>query len=630
MSQTYIFWGLLQWLIGNGFIIILSLVLWSNVRIQRPHIDYAILLFYYMLVITFFVLAMGVLGFLERSIMATVSLLAGWALLYCYRENVVSSTIEIKRILLNILKSCSSSPFLTMMLFIAILLVGLRMLAHIWILSPYIWDTLSYHLPKIADWVQHEKIVALSTPVLRSFWPANFELFQTWFVVFFHHDFIIEAAGLPFYLLALISVYSIGRSLSMTRGWSIFATILYGLTPAVFMNAVSCKNDIVVMALFLFILALLLDYRKNRDKFFERMVLVFAALLFGLGTKPTMVFILPGICLIAIWCFWKRKRQYIVREEQKQIFVSASVILIAAIFLGGYWYVRNYTMFDNPFYPTDFRICGKLYFGDGLRHGGQQGTFKLESISLNFKDLTNKIFDPATYSADLGGMTGWGWFVFSCGLPAGLLALFLKREIRWLSAGFLLSLACLFGFVTPDPWNMRFATWFPAIFVVSFASITSGLKIKSISWSLISLAIIGSSLNFMGCISTGYAQPQEWRSRAKVSVWDRTTISDTVANAVHKYVLFSPNGDTINYITHGNAMIYQFYGPAFSRRIQYLQLRMDMDILDQMKSKKAHCLILLEWDQGIGEWHKLLEQNVELKKMKHVSDFVYCLADIKK
>lgn len=630
MSQTYIFWGLLQWLAGNGFIITLSLVLWSSVRIQRPHIDYAILLFYYILGTTFFVLVMGLCGFLERGIMATVSLLAGGTLLYFRRDSLFSSVIEIRRILFNLIRICSRSPLLTSVVLLTILLVGLRMFAHVWVLSPYIWDTLSYHLPKIADWVQHEKIVALPTPVLRSFWPANFELFQTWFVVFFHHDFIIEAAGLPFYLLGLISVYSIGRSLSMTRVWSIFATILYGLTPAVFMNAVSCKNDIVVTALFLFILALLLDYRKNLDKFFERMVLVVAALLFGLGTKPTMVFILPGICLIAIWCFWKRKRQYIVREEQKQIFASVSVILTAAIFLGGYWYVRNYTMFDNPFYPTDFRICGKLYFGDGLRHGGQQGTFKLESISLNFKDLTNKIFDPATYSADLGGMTGWGWFVFSCGLPAGLLALFLKREIRWLSAGFLLSLACLFGFVTPDPWNMRFATWFPAIFVVSFVSVVSNLKIKSIYWSLISLAIIASSLNFIGCISTGYAQPQEWRYRIKVSVWNRTTISDVIANAVHKHILFSLNGDTINYITHGNAMIYQFYGPDYSRRIQYLQLRMDMDVVDQMKSKKAHCLILLEADQGIGEWYKLLEQNVERGKMKHVSDFVYCLADIKK
>ena len=69
------------------------------------------------------------------------------------------------------------------------------------------------------------------------------------------------------------------------------------------------------------------------------------------------------------------------------IFASVSVILTAAIFLGGYWYVRNYTMFDNPFYPTDFRICGKLYFGDGLRHGAQQGAFKPESVSQNFKDL---------------------------------------------------------------------------------------------------------------------------------------------------------------------------------------------------------------------------------------------------
>lgn len=198
MSTSNIFIGLLQWFAGNCFVILLSLVLWSYVRIHRPHIDFALLLFYYLLSTTFFVLIMGLLGLLEPNIMAAVSFPAAIMLLYLYRKPIVSSVWEIRSILTDIWRACVRHPFMTAGFAMAFLLVGLRMLAHIWILSPYIWDTLSYQLPKIADWIQYEKLVALPTPVTRSFWPANFELFQTWFVVFFHHDFIIEAAGLPF------------------------------------------------------------------------------------------------------------------------------------------------------------------------------------------------------------------------------------------------------------------------------------------------------------------------------------------------------------------------------------------------------------------------------------------------
>lgn len=392
------------------------------------------------------------------------------------------------------------------------------------------------------------------------------------------------------------------------------------------MNAVSCKNDISVVSIYLFILAMLLNYRKNRDLIVEHLVLIIAAFFLALGTKATMAFILPGLGLIGIWCFWGWRADSVGREGQRNILIAAGFILTVSLFLGSYWYVRNYVMFDNPFYPTDFRIFGQLVFGDGRGGQLQQGSFNWNSILLNFKDLIqNKILDRTEpYTADLLGMTGWGWFVFSCGLPASLLALFIRFEFRWLTAGFLLSLACLFGFVTPDPWNMRFATWFPVIFIIGYAAVTNHIKINLIRRSLISLAVICSLLNFIACISTGYTQPKEWRDRATVSVWERTLITDELANAVDKFPLWSPCGEKVSYFTHGNAMIYQFYGPDYSRKIQYIHLRKDIDIVYQLKKKHVHCIVLFETNR---KWVELFWQNVEQGKMKHVSDIIYCITE---
>lgn len=619
MSTSYILIGSLEWFTGNVFLILVSLLMWSFLRFHRPHIDLALLIFYLLFNTTFYVLVMGLLGLLERNVMTVVSVLASITILGLFRKPVVSSIKTIRGILIEFVQGCSCLPFFTACFVLSVTLIGLRMLAHVWFLSPYIWDTLSYQLPKVADWIQHEGLVVLPTPVKRSFWPANFELFQTWFVVFFHHDFLIEAAGLPFYLLGLGSLYSIGRSLNFSRRWCAFMALLYAMTPAVFMNAVSCKNDIAVTALYLFALAILLDYRVHGGKW-EHLIPVAAGILWAVGIKATMVFIAPGLIVLGGWCVLEAKSRPIRIGDGKQTFTVMAFLMAASVLLGGYWYVRNDMIFDNPFYPTDFRLFGQLVFGDG--HGeGQQGTFRWESILFNFQDLMEKkiLEGGQYYTADLGNMTGWGWFAFSCGLPAGLVALIMNREFRWLSAGFLLSLTCLFGFVTPDPWNMRFATWFPALLAIGYVLVTQRMGAALLQWGMVMLAVVCLAFNFLGCISTGYMQPGEWKQRAAVSVWERTVIvHGDIATALSRL----PTAEKMAYFTHSNAWIYPYYGPGYSRRVQYLPLRADQDMAQQMRENNARCL-LLDADQ---ECVRLAERGVAHGRMIRVSNKLYCLA----
>jgi len=389
----------------------------------------------------------------------------------------------------------------------------------------------------------------------------------------------------------------------------------------VLMNAVSCKNDISIVSVYLFILALLLNYRRNRDHIIEHLVLIIAGFFLAMGTKATMVFILPGLCLIGLWCFWGRMAHTPGIDWQKNVLMAGGFVLAASLFLGTYWYARNYLMFDNPFHPTDFRIFGHLVFGDG--HGqGQQGAFKWNSIVLNFQDLIEKkILDRSEpYTADLGGMAGWGWFIFSCGLPASLLALRMRSDYRWLATGFLLSLTCLFGFVAPDPWNLRFASWFPALFVIGYGIVTSHIKTLLLRWSLIFLAIICSLMNFMACISTGYTKPQEWKARAGISVWDRTIVHENVKNDLSMI----PAGEKFGYFTRPNAWIYPLYGPDYSRMISYLKLRRDMDIVSKMNNARLRYLLLFEADK---EWLEYLDLNVSQGRMKRLTHHLYCLAE---
>jgi len=568
---------------------------------------------------------MGVSGLLERHIITGVSLFVSIILLVLYRKNLVSICREIRNVWEDIRLRILRHPLLaTGFIFVAVL-VGLRMLAHVWFLSPYVWDTLTYHLPKVADWVQYGKLVALPTPVTRSYWPANFELVQTWFVLFFHHDFLIEAAGLPFYLLAILGVYSTGRSLDFSKSWSASLAVMYGLTPSVLMNAVSCKNDIAMAALYLFVLAVMLDFRMHGDRVGSHAAVIASAILMAVGTKPYMVFILPGLILIGLWCYQSVHTGINKTKDRDNAFFEVCFLLVAALILGTYWYARNYRIFGNPFYPVDFHLFGHLAFGGG-QGGIQQGGFRWESLLSNLLDLAGKkIFDPSgPYDPDLSNKSGWGWFVFSCGIPAFIFSIIKGSQIRWLIIGFLISLASLFAMVSPDPWNMRFTLWFPAVFALAYGLMTSRSNVKFLKGCLILLAGGCSALNLLGCIGTGYfyRSPSTWQSQAAIPVWERTFLPENIKPALQKI----PPNENLAYFARGDDGIYPLYGPEYTRKIYYLKPHKDMDIVHEMKGRGVRYFLLV--GEGNASWLRTMDNEIQKGHMRRIVDRLYCLTEV--
>lgn len=452
-------------------------------------------------------------------------------------------------------------------LFFFSLVIIIRAVIHVWFLAPYVWDVLVYHLPKVVDWIQFQAIVTLPKSELKAHWPANFELLQAWFIVFPHHDVFIELAGIPYYLLALTSLYSIGRSLKLNTTYALLICILYASTPSVLLNSLSCKNDIAIAGLFLFMTAIIMDYVVHPGALFKRSLIFTITFIFGMGVKPYLMFISPGLILLIVWAYWKTHKEY--HSYNQRISLYLIPIFILALSMTGFWYVRNYILFSNPFYPTDFSLFGHLVFGTG--HGlGQQGTFKLSSIigSLN-ETFAERIFDRiGRFDPDLGMKAGWGWFCFAGGIPTALIALFLNRAYCIMAISFFLSLASLFGWVANDPWNMRFTTWFPAIFALGFGCTLLHLRHSFIKDILIGLSLLFCLLNLIGTLDTNDFDRGTWRQWIQTP-WDQRSINVEQNARIQKKV---PSADAIAYYISHVDQIYTLNNPNFSRQVKALQV----------------------------------------------------------
>jgi hypothetical protein len=476
----------------------------------------------------------------------------------------------------------------------------------------------------------------------RVYWPASFEVLETWFVVFPHNDVLIKVTPFLYYLLTGASAYAIARILGLHQILSASVAIFYLFTPSLAIQATACKNDVGISALFLLSIAILLNLLiKDRNSFqiypYKRrqlMILAMAQCL-GVGIKPYIIFIAPapgliGLAIVVKHRLWRditgkfHFRRYVTKSK-----IPICVFLIlSCLFLGSYWYVRNLLVFDNPFHPTDFRLFGRLISGTGsaVQFGpGQRGSASLESLWENLHSLiTDKILDQhGPFNSSLGDMAGWGWFNFSCGLSALVYAFIFVARLRLIIIAFVISLLSLFAFVSVDPWYMRFTLWFPIVFALSFVFLISNINHKWIRIALFTLAIFCTLLNWISVLNVGEVSVEDFKRMMNLPVLERSTAELThhYEGVYKKTLQIVPEDETIGFCFPNNGWAYPLYDSDFSRDLKYVPI-LDAQFIEFMKRNNIRYLFI---ERITPEQMDIIQNAVQTGKLVKIEEFLYAL-----
>jgi hypothetical protein len=444
-------------------------------------------------------------------------------------------------------------PNVGRLLVLLTILVVIRLLLQVWIFAPYNFDALSYHLTKIPEWVRAGGFTREMGVDTHAPFPAGFELVETWWVVFLHHDVLIEMAGVEFLILAFASCYALSIEMGLGARLAYFASFLYVMTPGLHLSATSCLNDCPAAALGVTTMALV----------YARAPWAWLWLVVGLGTgvKPTYVYALPGFILLV---FLTRSSPPLGAPKERY----GVMLGVLGTFIGMYWYVRNAFWYGNPIYPVGTKglvaSTGqlKIQFGPSLG-----------SALKNFSDLIQeRVYDNfVAYGPLLVRNSGWGAIGFSCGLLALLVAVRRESAFRRVACAFAVSLASVLILVNHDDWYMRFVLFFPALLAISVAKLVEQCR-PAVGVAGVALAYqffatcVPIDLSLRNAVALAR---QGWRDRSVLPVRGVNLTGDSIL-----YYLDEP--------IHNRGESYLLYGPDYSRRVVYLRGTTPSELVEAM------------------------------------------------
>lgn len=321
-------------------------------------------------------------------------------LMYAYKLHKSSILPVITKDLNYIRESITDSLDIhTLILGITVILTYTWILVAAYYLPPRGVDDLSYHLPPIFEYIQSNTIKLLPVELHQSFaFPENAELLFMWPTLFAKNQRMIDAINVSFVLASILTLFALLRYFSISRKDALFASMLYAMCPVVILQAGVNYIDILVSLFFLLSLYFsLLFRRENRISY-----LLTSGISIGLvlGMKYTATLLLAPLLVVLIPGIFKVKWRYSI---------SYALLIIA---LSGWWYLRNYVVLNDPFYPLNLL---------GTAVGTSGGVSMLDNIKANIPEWISRyqIYDIGVGTYDGGfGLVFWSicypsWLYFA-------------------------------------------------------------------------------------------------------------------------------------------------------------------------------------------------------------------------
>lgn len=211
-------------------------------------------------------------------------------------------------------------------------------------------DPFIYHLSFPASWIKAGRIFYVPLPYgaqAATYYPLNTELFYLWLLLPWGGDFAANLGQVAHWLMCGVSIYAIARHTGIGRPGALIGGMTAMMIPGIVQQVTVARVDVAFSAWMLVSIFFALKWGESRK--LSHLILFGAA--FGLfcGTKSLAVLysVIPAMIFL-----------FQISDRGAKALSDIAVAACVAIAAGGFWYVRNWIVTGNPFFPMEFSPGG--------------------------------------------------------------------------------------------------------------------------------------------------------------------------------------------------------------------------------------------------------------------------------
>jgi hypothetical protein len=471
--------------------------------------------------------------------------------------------------------------------------------------APYCWDTLTYHLPRVAYFLQFGSL---------DYFPANYVyqnahakdgslLLIFAFLSFGRHENSMPLVQFVAWWVTAISVYGLARNAGNRRFESIVCGLLFMLLTECVMEALTCQNDLLVAACGAGAAYFVLHFRNSKQIWVAGLPVGL-----GFGTKISFLPLFASLCLVALFAVPGPYVQWI----RRMILLLIGVITSMALLSLPAGYAANFRRFGNPVGPTEMiaadsnanrsipqlvkigglnlvRMGFDFYSLDGLPHIEPfltvQRWMRAGPISLADRILGAQLKRPE--NPDLPAFklerrpemdensSYWGPLGFLFIWPSVLLVVCccIGTRIEAVMAGAAITFTCALAFIHPyDPWMGRFLLGAaPLACAATGSTIRASCRSRYWRYWIALVVAIGSFAAVSAVLFCGARPVFPNKERASIFTLDRLS-QMTIRNkgyreAIQAFDALTPRDATVAVLLPGDSYEFPLFGKGLTRRL---------------------------------------------------------------
>ena len=202
---------------------------------------------------------------------------------------------------------------------------------------PNTWDSMTYHLPKVMQWIQNQNVNFYPTSDIRQLiMPPFAEYVILNFYLIFNNDIFSNLAQWFSMFFTLLIITFVTRELGGNSKAQFFSLVFVITLPMGILQSSSTQTDYVTSLWLVCFIYFFLKY--SQDKKFKNIIGLSISLGLSVLTKPTAYLFAFPFCL---WLFF-----LLIKDQQKFKKIFTILFLFLVINIGHY--LRNFSIYNNP------------------------------------------------------------------------------------------------------------------------------------------------------------------------------------------------------------------------------------------------------------------------------------------